>query len=143
MRKLFILMFYVVGMAANAADTAPDFRTALEKHLNAVQNRDLDTLVDTLTTSDDLQVIFPDGSRTIGTQAVIDFHLEWFKDKNWIWTPTIDRIVEGGEQSTALVKYTYQSNSADSKRTYWLVLVFQLENGSWRLIHDQNTNILN
>ncbi len=140
-KNLLFLMVSLAIFSANASAQQSNFKEAVEKHLNAVENRDLTNFVDTITTTDRLLVIMPDGSQLTSTKAVIDFHIEWFKDKDWIWNPAIDRIIEGENQSTALVKYSYQNNADDTKRYYWLVLVFQIENGTWRLIHDQNTAI--
>ncbi len=39
----------------------------------------------------------------------------------------------------ALVRYTYQPNQETAPFETWLVYVFQLQEGSWRIVHDQNT----
>ncbi|MEE9433679.1 MAG: nuclear transport factor 2 family protein [Sphingorhabdus sp.] len=120
---------------------APDFRAAVEQHLEAVENRDFDTFKNTLTKTDDLNVIFPGGSVLENTQAVLDFHKQWFADDKWVFKTNIEKVIGGSDQSTALVKYSFQDSADGEPREAWLVLTFQLEDGSWRLIHDQNTRI--
>lgn len=39
----------------------------------------------------------------------------------------------------ALVKYQYSSKPEDVPVTSWLIYVFQLQDGDWRIVHDQNT----
>lgn len=119
----------------------PDFKSSVRHHLDAVENRDLETFTKTLTKTNDLNVIFPGGGILENTQAVIDFHRDWFKDKEWVFKTKIVKVIEGTTQSTALVKYDFQDNIDSAPRQAWLVLTFQLEDNSWRLIHDQNTRI--
>ncbi|MBL0038344.1 MAG: nuclear transport factor 2 family protein, partial [Nitrosomonadales bacterium] len=39
----------------------------------------------------------------------------------------------------ALIKYQYQAKADDAPFTTWLTYVFQLQEGQWRIVHDQNT----
>lgn len=139
----FALLLLLASTACSAPSVAtPDFRESVERHLTSVESRDLETFKTTLTASNDLYAIFPDGSYLENTQAVIDFHREWFSDTEWVFDTEIDKIIEGTTQSTALIKYSYKDTSDGPPRFAWLVLTFQIENGEWRLIHDQNTRIV-
>lgn len=120
---------------------APDFEQSVRQHLRSVETRDFNGFRETLTTSNDLNVIFPGGTILKDTQAVLDFHKNWFKDKEWIFQTELIKIIVGSDQSTALVKYKFQDTPDDPPREAWLVLTFQLEANQWRLIHDQNTRI--
>ncbi len=133
-------MILLVGCASNNV-SVPDFKTSVRQHLDTVENRDLEALKNTLTETNDLNVIFPGGSILDNTQAVINFHQDWFTDENWIFKTEIVKVIEGTTQSTALVKYNFQDSADTEPRQAWLVLTFQLEKNSWRLIHDQNTRI--
>ncbi len=124
------------------SEQAPDFNAALDAHLAAVTTRDLEGLKATLTSGNDLNVIFPDGSLISTTKDVVDFHTEWFKDKDWIMEPEVVKVIEGSDMATALIKYVYRDNAAGPPRSSWLVLVFELEDGTWKLVHDQNTRIV-
>ena len=119
----------------------PDFKTSVAAHLASVEGRDYETFKSTLTTTNDLSVIFPGGSQLATTQDVLDFHQEWFKDKDWVFETDIRKVIEGQDQSTALVRYSFRDTADGEPRHAWLVLTFQLENNEWRLIHDQNTRI--
>lgn len=39
----------------------------------------------------------------------------------------------------ALVKYQYRAKANDAPFSTWLTYVFQLQEGQWRIVHDQNT----
>lgn len=39
----------------------------------------------------------------------------------------------------AVVKYKYRANAKDKPLETWLTYVFALEDGEWKIIHDQNT----
>jgi len=136
-----------LSLAACSAPTDPaaslDFESAVRHHLDAVESRDLETFKSTLTKSDELYVIFPGGGLLDSTQAVVDFHREWFTDSDWVFDTKIVKTIPGTTQSTALVKYEFRDTADGPARQAWLVLTFQLEDGSWRLIHDQNTRIEN
>lgn len=136
----FFITVLVSGCAFNP-DVRPDFRKALEHHLDAVSNRNLQGIEETVIANPDLSLIFPNGRLVSTRREFIDFHREWFKDLNWIYDAKIEKVVEGPGVSFALVRYSYQDSIDDPAREAWLTLIFQLESGSWRLVHDQNTSI--
>ena len=150
--RFFISLLALFAVAACNADTAenaepaaaaprPDFRAALDDHIAAVQGRDLEAFEATLTSGEDLYVIFPGGAALETKDAILDFHREWFSDKDWIWDIQVEKIIEGEDMATAVTRYAYRDNAEGAPRLAWLVLVFKLEDGEWRLVHDQNTRI--
>jgi len=120
----------------------PDFKAALEAHLATIADRDIDAYADTITKAGDLYVIFPDGSATTTTEGVIDFHEDWFADEKWSWEIETVKIIEGADMAMAVLKHHYRDNADVEPRSSWLVMVFQIEDGEWRLVHDQNTRIV-
>ena len=49
--------------------------------------------------------------------------------------------MEGADMAAAFMKYDYRDTPDGEPRSAWLTLIFKLEEGEWRLIHDQNTRI--
>lgn len=132
----------VLLVTTGCAPRAPgDLESAVQAHLAAVQAKDLDALRPTLTSTDELQIVFPNGHVLPSTEAALAFHASWFEDPAWTWTGTVERVVEGRDLGYALVRYAYQDTPEDPASTSWLVLVFRRERGTWRLLHDQNTAI--
>ena len=135
------LMLAACAPGGEAKPARPDFRPALEAHLAALSARDLEAFKATLTTGDDMRVVFPNGSVVDTTDGVVSFHEEWFKDPDWRWDGEIVDIIEGEDLAVAFMKYDYRDTPEDEPRSSWLALVFALEDGAWRLVHDQNTRI--
>jgi ketosteroid isomerase-like protein len=129
---------------ADAVTPITEFESALRTHLAAIETKDFDSLVETITESDTLTLIFPDGERWDTRKQYVDFHRGWFKETNWHMTFKIERLIERGEMGTAFVRYTYDATDADGKTKHsdtWLTLVFVKEKNGWRLVFDQNTKI--
>jgi ketosteroid isomerase-like protein len=130
-------------LSRSSAAPAPPFRTAVEAHLSAVASRSMDALLPTLTRGNDLTMIAPNGFKWDTKQQYVDFHRQWFamKDDGKL-TYEIVRLIESAALGHALIKYQYSSKDPDGKPQVinsWLALTFALEDGSWRLVFDQNT----
>jgi len=119
----------------------PDFDKALQRHLDAISNRDIDAYKARLTKNDKLYTIVQNGHAFTSSSEIIAVHEEWFKDKNWIWEGNVVHKVVGEYMAMALVKYDYRAKAEDKPFSTWLIYVFQLQDGEWRIIHDQNTAI--
>ena len=131
---------YVI-VEPKTARNVPDFQKALDVHIAALIGKRTDAYADTLTKADDLHLIFPDGKSIATTEGVIDFHEDWFEDDAWRFELDLVKIEEGADMAFALFKTRYRDNEESAPRDGWLSLIFRLEQGKWRLIHDQNTRI--
>lgn len=117
------------------------FKETLELHLEAVRNRDIDTLITTLPKEgEETILILPNGSMDRSRDSFVEGHIEWFSDKSWRQDIEILNIIESKEMGLATVKYDYV---VDEKvlSTALLTLVFKLVDNNWVLVHDQNTPI--
>lgn len=149
MRFCLIILATATMVACAPKDTVadtrvtPDFEAALTQHFAAIQNRDLPQYTATITENESLPLIFPDGTLIATRAGVIDFHNEWFADPNW--QMDIDRVntIIGSDMAIATVKTAYRDTPDGADRYAYLALVFKLEGGEWRLVHDQNTRITN
>ncbi|GLQ19227.1 nuclear transport factor 2 family protein [Algimonas porphyrae] len=121
---------------------APDFSAALQTHLKSVQDRDLETYLTTITDADALPLIFPNGEIMSTRAAVVDFHTNWFADPDWRMEFDVIGTIVGDDMAVATLRTEYRDTPDGTPRAGILGLVFQLQNGSWRLIHDQNTRIV-
>jgi ketosteroid isomerase-like protein len=151
-----LMAWIVMGslMGAAVAETSrstsaapPPFRAAVEAHLAAVSARNINALLPTLTGGNELPMIAPNGYKFDTRQQYIDFHRQWFaaKDDGKLEAQIVN-VIESPALAHALIKYRYSSKDAAGKQqstACWLALTFALENGSWRLVSDQNTLISN
>lgn len=117
----------------------PDFDTALQKHFAAISSRDIEAFKTHLTKNDTPYTIVQNGHAFTTPSETIELHKQWFKDPNWIWEGTVVHKVVGEDMAMALIKYQYRAKADDAPFTTWLTYVFQLQEGQWRIVHDQNT----
>lgn len=117
----------------------PDFDLALRKHFDSISNRDLSAFKSHLTKNKNLYTIVQNGHAFTTPEELIAVHEEWFKDPNWIWQGSVVHKVVGTDMAMAVVKYAYRANAGASPIDTWLTYVFVLEDGEWKIVHDQNT----
>lgn len=117
----------------------PDFDLALERHFEAISNRDIDAFRAHLTHGKTLYTIVQNGHAFTTPEETVAIHEEWFKDPHWIWEGSVVHKVVGEDMAMALVKYNYRSRPEDPPLSTWLVYVFELQDGDWKIVHDQNT----
>lgn len=129
-------------VTAGCQPAPPPFQEALDKHFQSILDRDLETYKTTLTKSDILPMIFPDGSYMPTRAEVEAFHKTWFENKNWRMRFEEVSRISGKDMASVLVRTAYQDTPEGAPRFAYLNLLFQLQDGEWRLVHDQNTRIM-
>ena len=117
----------------------PDFDIALQRHFTAIANRDIEAFTSHLTSGDTLYTIVQNGHAFITPSETIEIHKQWFQDPNWIWEGEVVHKVVGADVAMALTKYEYRATVDAVPFSSWLTYVFQLQEGQWRIVHDQNT----
>lgn len=117
----------------------PDFNAALQKHFDSIEHRDIEAFKASITGNPTMYTIVQNGHAFTTPQQVIDIHAEWFKDNRWSWKGKIIHTVVGEDMAVAVVKYTYQAKPGSPALESWLTYVFKLEDGAWKIVHDQNT----
>jgi len=136
-----LLLLICSGVPAFAAES---FGRTLERHLQAIQDRDLEAMMATVSEQPGPTLIFPNGQLLTGKQAFREFHTTWFADTQWRMDITEVRRVVSANMATVLLRYTYRDVpevGQGNPRSSFLVLVFQQINDQWLLVHDQNTRI--
>jgi ketosteroid isomerase-like protein len=116
------------------------FRETVAAHVAAIEARDLDALLATVTTGDSLTLIFPQGTTFHTRQEYVDFHREWFTDTGWRMEMEPISTTVHGDLGIALVRTTYTDDAGP--RQAMLALTFAHGHDGWRLVFDQNTRIV-
>ena len=119
--------------------TKPNFDQALQGHLKAIAERDIDAFKSRVTKNQALYTIVQNGHAFKTPDELIAIHEAWFKDKNWIWEGEVVHKAVGADMAMAVIKYKYRAKPEDAPFETWLTYVFALEDGAWKIIHDQNT----
>lgn len=117
----------------------PDFDAALEAHFAAISGRDIHAFKSHLTKGSTLYTVVQNGHAFTTPQETVAIHEEWFKDSNWEWKGTVIHKIVGEDMAMALIRYTYRPNQHTDPFESWLVYVFQIQDGKWKIVHDQNT----
>ncbi len=133
------LSIFILTACSEGAIVKPDFDTALQKHFAAISNRDIEAFKSHLTKGDTLYTIVQNGHAFTTPAETIEIHKQWFKDPNWVWEGSVVHKIVGEDVAMALVKYQYRAKADDKPIATWLTYVFQLQEGEWRIVHDQNT----
>lgn len=117
----------------------PDFDAALQSHFAAIANRDLAAFAAHLTRGETLYTIVQNGHAFTTPAETVEIHRQWFEDPNWTWEGNVVHKVVGEDVAMALVRYDYRPRPDAPGFTTWLTYVFELQDGEWRIVHDQNT----
>ncbi len=117
-----------------------DFRTGLDEHLAALRARDIERFAATLSHDREARVIAPDGAALVGYAAIREAHRAWFAAAApWTFEPAVVLVRTSGDLGFALLDVGYAESGAEKR--FLLSLVFARENGTWRLVYDQNTSL--
>ncbi len=115
-----------------------DFRDGLSAHVAAIAARDIEGFAATVSRDPEARVIGPDGTATIGYDAIVAAHRDWFSsEERWTFTSRIVLLRESDALGFALLEVDYREGR--SQRRFMLSLLFTYENNVWKLFYDQNT----
>lgn len=146
MRTAFVACLLWLSACSLAPVRADDgLRTTLDRHLAAINARDLDTLMSTVTGGEALVTILPNGAVLETRAQYRKLHEDWFAGDDWRMVFTVQDVHDFGGSGIARVHYDSQVRDAQgqyaSRRQAILTLTFVREEGAWRLVYDQNTII--
>jgi ketosteroid isomerase-like protein len=119
------------------------FRETLDKHLQAIQNRDLDALVSTLP-ADQLVLVMSDGKDARTVREFVDAHRGWFAMPDWELRTEPLQTFETADVGVAVLRLDYSDLRPDHSRFHEysvLTLIFARQGDRWVMVHDQNTPI--
>lgn len=129
--------------ATETTDPGPacDYDCTVDRHVSAIKTHDWETFVSTITAQPDLQLILPDGTMIDGREAYLEILEPWLTGGGFtVSEEVIDQRI-GADLGYTLLRMTQLNEGEEEPTRYFLLLVFALEDGSWRLVHDQNTAI--
>ena len=113
------------------------FLETLHEHLAAISARDGERFADTVSSDPQARVVAPDGSASVGRDAIVAGHLGWFATAGWTFSPSIVMAREAEGLGFALLEIVYAEPAG--ARRFLLSVIFTHEAGGWRLFYDQNT----
>lgn len=124
-----------------------EFREALQKHLNAITNKDIEVVKSTLPNPDEkMYLILPDGTRMNTAKEFIDMHAEWFKDtiSKWKLTFNIKNVHTNKEMGFAIVDALLKEPNRNGKPYFHKMhvsYVLEKKDNKWLLVKDHASTL--
>ena len=120
------------------------FSQTLQKHLDAVSDKDLNSLQSTLSPEGTLFFMLDKRETSMTTQEFLEFHEGWFKSKGWTFETRITDTMVGEKYGIAITEIIYREPDRDGKPYFNRMAVsYALEyiDGQWYIIKDHATSI--
>lgn len=137
------LLFPGCGRQVKPNKQTQTFEHTLAVHLNAIKTGNLTELQPTVAES--VAMIAPTGNKMDSKEVFMNFHKNWFSQKDWQWEGDIIRTESSDSLGYALIKYRYSKKDSVGNIQFqdneYLVLIFKNSAQGWQLVHDQNTQI--
>lgn len=121
-----------------------EFTRTMEKHLNAVTNRDIETLSSTMSPNGGMQLILPGSEIIYSLEGFLDYHREWFRDTSWTFETKILNTKIGDRMGMAVTEVVYREPEREGKPYFNRMIVsYDLEKieGKWYIIKDHASSI--
>lgn len=119
------------------------FKDTLKLHLDSIQKRDLASFSSTIS-KNSITLIMMDGTIIDTRSKFIQFHSDWFADKDWKFNYDIMKMDETEKIAYALLAVYYEDIDIEGRPVhmkYYLNLIFKKYKEDWLLEFDQNTNM--
>ena len=120
------------------------FEKTLERHLNAVSNKDIETLGSTLHPDGKMMLILPGLETTYTVVDFLSFHTAWFADPTWTFETQVLETEIGPTLGMAIVEVLYREPERDGEPYFNRMTVsYTLEktDGAWFFIKDHATSV--
>lgn len=121
------------------------FTTALRKHLDAVINRDLETMAATLHPEGKMQMLLPGAEAFPNAESFLDYHRKWFEgETEWSIESTITDVKVGCEVGMAITEQLYREPDRNGKPYFnrlYVSYVLEKVDGKWYVILDHASSI--
>ncbi|MFD2823874.1 YybH family protein [Lacinutrix iliipiscaria] len=121
------------------------FIETMQKHLDAVTNKDLVTLKSTLSPKGNMQLILPQTKITNTVEEFMKYHETWFAmDNSWSFETKILNTEIGQDYGIAITEIVYREPERDGKPYFnrmYVSYALQKIDHSWYIIKDHASSI--
>jgi len=128
----------------NQAKNKKMFITILTKHLKAVTNRDLESLLSTMSPTGEMQLIVPQTEVLTSVDAFMNYHKEWFAAPNWTFETKILNTKVFDDFGMAIVEIIYREPQRNGVPYFNRMIVsYDLEkiDNNWYIIKDHASSV--
>ena len=120
------------------------FVSTMQKHLDAVSNRDLESLKSTMSPDGKMQLILPGSEIINSVDSFIAYHVEWFQDTTWSFETKILNTEIGDQLGMAITQIIYREPERDGKPYFNRMMVsyvLEKKDGKWYVIKDHASSV--
>ncbi|WP_291870996.1 nuclear transport factor 2 family protein [Maribacter sp.] len=120
------------------------FKSLILRHLNAVRNRDSNTLKSTMSPKGNMELIQPSSEIVYSVDGFMKFHQEWFEVPNWTINTKILSTNIGDRFGVATTEFLYEEPERNGKPYFnRLIVTYALEkiDNNWYIIKDHASSI--
>jgi ketosteroid isomerase-like protein len=151
--NLLIAFFLIVNISCDNKSTIKDdverksredFIATLKKHLDAVSNRDLESLKSTMSPNGEMQLLLPGSEIIYNVDGFMDYHEEWFQDTVWTFETKIVNTEIGRDLGLGVTEIIYREPERDGEPYFnrmTVSYVLKKIEGSWYIIKDHASSI--
>jgi hypothetical protein len=121
-----------------------DFTKVLQKHLDAVTNRDLVSLKETMAPNGQMQLILPKTEIIDGVEGFMEYHREWFADSTWTFETKILNTEIGQNLGMAITEIVYREPNRKPEAYFNRMIVsydLMKIDSNWYIIKDHASSI--
>ncbi len=112
--------------------------------MDAVTNRDLVSLKETMAPNGQMQLILPKTEIIDGVEGFMEYHKEWFKDPDWTFETKILNIEIGQDVGMAITEIVYRVPNRKPEAYFNRMIVsydLMKIDGNWYIIKDHASSI--
>tara|TARA_R110000751_G_scaffold137079_2_gene240368 strand:- start:152379 stop:152927 length:549 start_codon:yes stop_codon:yes gene_type:complete len=121
-----------------------EFLAVMQKHLDAVSNRDLGALRETMAPNGQMQLILPGSEIIDGVEGFMNYHKEWFAAPDWTFETKILNTEIGQDLGMAITEIIYREPLRDGAPYFNRMIVsYDLKkiDDKWYIIKDHASSI--
>ncbi|RMA64861.1 YybH family protein [Ulvibacter antarcticus] len=134
----------IIASEMPSEENSKMFIETMQTHLDAVTNRDLETLKQTLSPNGNMQLILPGTETTNTVDEFMQYHKDWFASPNWTFETKILNTEIGTEMGMAVTEIVYREPLRDGKPYFNRMIVsydLKMINGKWFVIKDHASSV--
>lgn len=128
----------------HSANSVADFTASMQRHLDAVSNRDLQNLAATLSADGKMQLILPGAEIMQTTDEFLEYHQEWFQDTTWSFETEILNVRVGDRIGMAVTEVVYREPERDGVPYFNRMIVsytLEKQEGKWFVVKDHASSV--
>jgi len=118
MKNIFLFFLVIFFCVSLLCQTKPetDFEKTVKKHLTAIDNKNFKEFKSTITNSNKISLILPNGMCFSSRAQFLDFTKTWFQEKNWRMKYSILEMKETPKMGFVLLMVNYSDINKNNKQ---------------------------